>query len=106
MKTWGVDYGWLTFGNERFRWEYNETLEIRPYHRKRNKIILTFDKQSLLQLINRRLHDETNAEIHHIPMEFLSKAIKKALEFGWNPKDAIAEMHLYFASNVFSQVKP
>lgn len=104
MKRFGEDYGRLTFGNERFRWEYDETITIRPYHRKRNKILIAFEKQSLLKRINYRLKDDANTEIHHIPMEFLSKAIKSALEYGWNPKDSIAEMKLYYEANTFSLV--
>lgn len=97
-----LDYGWLTYGNEQFRWRFNDIIEIRPYHRKKNKILIEFDKQSLLNLINNRLKDDTNLEISHIPPEFLSKAIKKAIENGWKSKDDIGQITLYFKSNKFT----
>lgn len=94
--------GWLTYGSEKFRWEYNYVIEIRPYHRKRNKIIIEFDQQSLLNFINNRLKNDKNLEISHIPPEFISKAIKKAIDTNWNPKENIGEIIFNFNSNEFN----
>ncbi len=93
--------GWITFGNEKFNWEYDRIIEIRPSNRKMNKILVEFDKQTLLDFINNRLKDSKNLEISHIPPEFISKAIKKATENNWNSKDSISKIILDFNSNGF-----
>jgi hypothetical protein len=99
---YNINYGWLTYGNERFQWKYKEIIEIRLCHRKHNIVLIEFDRQSLLNLINKRLQNDSNQEISHIPPEFLSKAIKKAIANNWNPKEDIAEMMLYLHSNEFT----
>ncbi|MFD2564790.1 hypothetical protein [Aquimarina rubra] len=97
--------GWLTYGDEKFRWEYDNNIEIRPYNRKMNKILVEFEHQCLLKLINKRLKDKKNIEISHIPPEFISKAIKKAIENNWNSKDGIGQINLDFNENGFEVKK-
>lgn len=98
------DWGYLTFGTERFYWKFGKNIKITPSNRKKNTLILKFEWESLLNFTNNKLKNPENTVIDTLPPEFITQAIKFALKKGWNPKMTVGAFEFEYIQNEF--VKP
>jgi len=98
------DWGYMTFGTERFHWKFGEIIEITPSNRKKNILTLKFERESLLNFVNNKLKKPKNTVIGVLPPEFVTQAIKFAINRGWNPKKTVGEFKFKYVQNEF--VKP
>ncbi len=97
--------GYLTFGTEKFNWETGNPIIIHPRNRKKNILLVLYSENSMLKFINNKLKNQTNTAIEYIPAEFISKAIKFAIQNNWNTKDAVNEIEIEYSNGAFSLVK-